>query len=339
MNDATAKVVQFIAIGLSFTVSCIVSLLVTPPVRRLAIAIGAVDDPTRDERRIHTQPIPRLGGLALFLGVLIGAPVGWAALTASAPLAQKLNTEIGMPWLGILVGAVCIVVVGAVDDIIGLGAWMKLLGQILSALITMLFGARILFFKLPTVEGYIYLSTLQSVLLTALWIVMMINAVNLIDGLDGLAAGVSCIAAITLCILTLQRNMLSVACGLVSVAGACIGFLPYNFNPARIFMGDTGAMLLGYLFATMSIVGTVKSALAIWLLPTTAVVLGYPLVDTLFAILRRALKLQPIFKADKAHLHHRLLKHGLTHRQAVLILYALSLALCAVAYVLSQLAF
>lgn len=339
MSDVTAKAVQFAAAGLAFIASFVVAFLLTPSVKRLAITVGAVDDPTRDERRIHTQPIPRLGGLSLLLGVLIGTLVGWAMLVSNAPLAQRLSAEIGMPWLGILIGAICIVAIGAIDDTVGLGAWVKLLGQVLSALITMAFGARILFFKLPTVEGYIYLSTLQSVLLSTLWIVAMINAVNLIDGLDGLAAGVSFIAAITLCALTLQRNMLSVACCLASIAGACIGFLPYNFNPARIFMGDTGSMLLGYLFATMSIVGTVKSALAIWLLPTTAVVLGYPIMDTLFAILRRAFKLQPIFKADKAHLHHRLLKRGLTHRQAVLILYALSLALCALAYALSQLAF
>ncbi|MCS7254464.1 MAG: MraY family glycosyltransferase [Armatimonadota bacterium] len=339
MNGATTEVMQAIAVVLAFLTSCAVTLLITPSIKRLATAARAVDDPARDERRIHTHPIPRLGGLALLLGVLFGTLIGWVSLATSATLSQKLSMEIGMPWVGILVGAICIAAIGALDDIFGLGAWVKLLGQIFVALLTTAFGARILFFKLPAVEGYIYLSTAQSVFLTVFWIIVMVNAVNLIDGLDGLAAGVSFIAALTLCILTFQQNILSVACGLASVAGACIGFLPYNFNPARIFMGDTGALLLGYLFATMSVVGTVKSALAIWLLPITAVVLGYPIMDTLFAILRRASKLQPIFKADKAHLHHRLLQHGLTHRQAVLVLYALSFALCVAAYALSQLIF
>lgn len=334
---AISELSRWTALWVAFISSCLIAFLVTPSIKRMALAIGAIDDPSRDDRRLHARPIPRLGGLALLLGIVIGTLVGWLTLSASAPVRERFYAEIGMPWIGILIGAVCITTVGVADDTFGLNPWAKLLGQIVSAVVAAAFGARIAFFKLPFISGYIYLSTLHSVILTMLWITFMVNALNLIDGLDGLAAGISFIAALTLSILAFQRGILSVACVLVGIAGACIGFLPYNFNPARIFMGDTGSLLLGYLFATMSIVGTVKSALAIWLLPITAIVLGYPLMDTIFAILRRAAKLQSIFKADKAHLHHRLLQHGLTQRQAVLMLYALSMALCAAAYVLSWL--
>ena len=324
------------ATATAFVTSLVAVLIATPFAGRLATLVGALDDPKRDERRIHTHPIPRLGGLALFFGILLGVVLGWAVLLASQKTSQRLSAEIGLPWVGILCGAICISVAGAFDDIFGMRPIVKLLAQMISALVAIAFGVRIAFFKLPFMDGYTYLSTAQSVILTMLWIVGMVNALNLIDGLDGLAAGVSSIAAITLCILTLQRSMPSVACSLASIAGSCIGFLPYNFNPARIFMGDTGAMLLGYLFATFSIAGVVKSALAIWLLPVTAIVLGYPVADTVFAMLRRMVKLQPIFKADKAHLHHRLLQHGLSHRQAVLTLYMISIALCILAYALSR---
>jgi len=332
----STEAIKLLATATAFVAALIAVLITTPFVGRLATSVGALDDPKRDERRIHTHPIPRLGGLALFFGILLGIAVGWAMLCTTQETFERLNAEIGLPWVGILCGAICILIAGALDDIFGMRPIVKLLAQATSAAVAIAFGVRIAFFKLPFMEGYTYLSMAQSVALTMLWIVGMVNALNLIDGLDGLAAGVSSIAAITLCILTLQHSMLSVACSLASIAGSCIGFLPYNFNPARIFMGDTGAMLLGYLFATFSIAGTVKSALAIWLLPVTAIVLGYPIADTVFAMLRRAAKLQPIFKADKSHLHHRLLQHGLSHRQAVLTLYMVSIALCVLAYAISR---
>jgi UDP-GlcNAc:undecaprenyl-phosphate GlcNAc-1-phosphate transferase len=238
--------------------------------------------------------------------------------------------------IGIAFGLLLLVFVGTLDDRHNLPAKVKLFGQIIAALFPLASGVRIAFINNPFGDGYLFLADWQSWLLTLFWIVGLTNAVNLIDGLDGLAAGVAFFASLTLTFLSAMQGLLPVAVAFAAVAGACIGFLPYNFHPARVFMGDTGAMALGYLFATLSILGAVKSVAALSVLFMTACVLAYPIADTALAILRRWLARRPIFSADREHLHHRLLDKGMDQRQAVLMLYALTLFFCLLAILLTR---
>ncbi|EAX47438.1 glycosyl transferase, family 4 [Thermosinus carboxydivorans Nor1] len=288
----------------AFTVALAVAYFVTPHVKELAIKAGALDAP--DARKVHTHPIPRLGGLAIYLGFVL-------AVLAS----MHVNREI----MGLLMGGTVILVVGIIDDLKQLPARVKLLGQIVAAMVLLLFNVRIEWLTNPFGD-MIYLDYF-SIPLTILWVVGLTNTVNLIDGLDGLAAGVSTIASITILLVALQQNFWTVAILTAALAGSALGFLYHNFNPAKIFMGDTGSMFLGYMLAAVSILGTVKSAATIALV-VPIVALGLPIMDTAFAIIRRYSSGQPIFKPDKGHLHHRLLAMGLTQRQAVLLMYVIS---------------
>ncbi len=311
------------AILVAFLVATIFGILLTPLSIRLAHRWGIVARPSA--RKIHRQPTPSWGGIAIIIAVLFGSVAGWTVLR-----------DFPEETVGILIGLALLTVVGTLDDRFSLHPEIKLAGQILAAVFPVAFGVRIVFFNNPLGEGYLYLSGWQSVLLTVLWIIVLVNALNLIDGLDGLAAGVSFFAALTLAFLSAGQKLVSVAIAFAAVAGACMGFLPYNFHPARVFMGDTGAMALGYLFANLAILGAVKSVAALSVLFMTGLVLAYPLLDTFFAILRRWLDRRPIFSADREHLHHRLLDRGLDQRQAVLMLYALTLAFCLLAVLLTR---
>jgi UDP-GlcNAc:undecaprenyl-phosphate GlcNAc-1-phosphate transferase len=288
----------------AFTVALIVAYFLTPHVKDFAIKAGALDAP--DARKVHTRPIPRMGGLAIYLGFVL-------AVLASL----HINHEIA----GLLVGGTVILIVGIIDDLKHLSAKTKLLGQIVAALVLVLFNVRIEWLTNPFGE-MIYLNYL-SIPLTVLWVVGLTNTVNLIDGLDGLAAGVSTIASITILLVALQQNFWTVAILTAALAGSALGFLQHNFNPAKIFMGDTGSMFLGYMLAAVSILGMVKSAATIALV-VPIVALGLPIMDTAFAIIRRYTNGRPIFKPDKGHLHHRLLEMGLTQKQAVLLMYVIS---------------
>ena len=288
----------------AFIIALAVAYFITPSVKDLAIRSGAMDAP--DARKIHTNPTPRMGGLAIYAGFVI-------AVLASL----HINLEI----VGLLLGGTAILIVGIVDDLMHLSARVKLLGQIGAAFILILFDIRIEWVTNPFGE-MIYLNYL-SIPITILWVVGLTNTVNLIDGLDGLAAGVSSIAAITILMVALQQNSWAVAILTAALAGSSLGFLQHNFNPAKIFMGDTGSMFLGYMLAAISILGTVKSAATIALV-VPIVALGLPIMDTAFAIIRRYASGRPIFKPDKGHLHHRLLEMGLTQKQAVLFLYVIS---------------
>jgi UDP-GlcNAc:undecaprenyl-phosphate GlcNAc-1-phosphate transferase len=230
-----------------------------------------------------------------------------AAVLATAPFSQQV--------MGLLIGSTVIVAVGILDDLYQLAAKVKLVGQIVAAATLLFFDIRIDWVMNPFSGELIYFEWL-AIPITIFWIVGLTNTVNLIDGLDGLAAGVSTIAALSIFFIAADMGNMVVAMLLVSLAGSAIGFLRYNMNPARVFMGDTGSMFLGYVLAAVSIIGAVKSAATIALI-VPIVALGLPILDTAFAILRRKLSGEPIFKPDKGHLHHRLLAMGLSQKQAV----------------------
>ena len=233
----------------------------------------------------------------------------------------------------LLLGGTVIVIVGILDDKYQLPAKVKLLGQIAAAFVLVLFDIKIEWLNNPW-GGYFYLEYF-SVPLTVFWIVSFTNVVNLMDGLDGLAAGVSGIASVTVILVALQQGFYTVAVITAALAGGIIGFIRYNFNPASIFMGDTGSMFIGYMLAAISIFGAVKSAATIALL-VPAVALGLPIMDTAFAIVRRYTNGRPIFQPDKGHLHHRLLAMGLSQRQAVLLMYVISAVLGIAAILLTE---
>ena len=276
----------------------------TPPVRVLAHKLGAIDVPT-DNRRMHKIPIPRMGGLAIFI---------------SFALAIILFCEVDLPLCGLLVGAVFMVILGMLDDIYRLNAWLKFLLQIAIATIPVFTGTTIDFVNF--FGKYIVFGN-ASIPITILWIVAVTNAVNLIDGLDGLACGVSTISAFSIMAFALIKLDFKVALIVAILAGSCLGFLPYNRNPARIFMGDTGALFLGYTLSVISIMGLFKiNAIVSFWVPF--LILGLPLADTIFATIRRAIKRQPIFSPDRGHFHHKLIDLGFSQRQTVTILYAVS---------------
>ncbi|WP_114570056.1 glycosyltransferase family 4 protein [Exiguobacterium flavidum] len=300
----TASVVCFIA-----------ALLVTPVVKRFAVAVGAVDSP--DARKVHVRIMPRLGGLAIYIAFLIG----YFMLQPSSPYATH-----------ILVGGFVIILTGALDDRLQLNARLKLMGQIMAAVVVLNGGIRIEFINLPF-DQQLYLGW-WSVPITFLWIVGITNAVNLIDGLDGLAAGVSSIVLLTIISLAVIQGNVYVTIVAILLLMSTLGFLVHNFYPAKIFMGDTGALFLGYMLGVLSLLGFKNVTL--FSLAVPVILLGIPISDTLFAIIRRLLSGQPPFAPDKAHLHHRLLDLGFTMRQAVLVIYGLCAVFGMTAILFSQ---
>ena len=305
----------------AFFLSGIISFLLTPPVKKLAYRIGAIDVP-KDGRRMHKRPTPRLGGLAIFGGFLIAA---------------VLTGQLTPQRLWILAGAAVIVVLGIFDDRNALSAKFKFVIQILAAAIPVIFGdLRIAMFTNPFLFSdslYWNLGAL-SIPITILWIVAITNAVNLIDGLDGLAVGVSSIASMTMLAVALFIGETEIAVILAALAGACVGFMPYNLNPASIFMGDTGSTFLGYMLATLSIQGLFKVyALISFAVPF--LILGLPIFDTAFAIVRRVLSGRSPLAPDRGHVHHRLIDMGFNQKQAVAILYVISVVLGLIEVVLT----
>jgi UDP-GlcNAc:undecaprenyl-phosphate/decaprenyl-phosphate GlcNAc-1-phosphate transferase len=298
----------------------LIALALTPVMTWLAPRIGAVDEP--DKRRVHAKVTPTAGGLAIFIAFWVPTVVA--------------NRPLDTTFVGIFVGSAILLVICLIDDIIGLPPLPRLGGQVLVAIITYVWGVQISGLTNPlSVFGeyqYLALGWLSGPL-TVLWIVLVVNAMNWLDGLDGLAAGVSGIAALTLGFMAWQSDLGLVAMATFALAGACLGFLPYNFNPARIFMGDTGAMFLGYMLATLAIAGTFKVPTVVAVF-APFLVLGVPIFDSISTILKRLSQGNSIYVADKQHLHHRLLARGLSTRQAVLVMYGLSTVLCLVAIIL-----
>jgi UDP-GlcNAc:undecaprenyl-phosphate GlcNAc-1-phosphate transferase len=301
----------------AFIFALVISYILTPFVKRLAWKAGAVDIP-KDERRVHTKPIPRIGGLAIYIAFIV-------TVLITMPVTDNIK--------GVIIGGTLITILGVLDDIYNLPAKIKLLGQVAAAGILVYFGIKVEWVTNP-LGDMVYLGKL-SIPITIFWIVGVTNTLNFIDGLDGLAAGIASIASFTLMLVALNEGLGPVVILTAALAGGAVGFLPFNFNPAKIFMGDTGAMFLGYVLAAISVMGAIKSATAI-ALAVPILALGLPIFDTAFAILRRAINGYPVMKADKDHLHHRLLAIGLTQRQTVLIMYSISAALGMSAIALSE---
>ena len=298
----------------------VISFLATPVVKTFAYKVGAIDVP-KDARRMHKVPIPRLGGLAIFIGFMV-----------SILLFVKITPEMK----SILLGAAIIVVLGVVDDIMALPAMLKFVVQIIAAAIPATHGVVIQAFSNPNIfsKNLYWVLGWLSIPVTILWIVAITNAVNLIDGLDGLANGVSAISATTMLVIALLASEGQVAIVLAALVGACVGFMPYNMNPAKMFMGDTGATFLGYILATMSIQGLFKYyAVISFVVPF--LILGLPIFDTAFAFIRRIANGQSPMHADRSHIHHRLIDMGLNQKQAVATLYVISAILGLSAVVLT----
>jgi UDP-GlcNAc:undecaprenyl-phosphate GlcNAc-1-phosphate transferase len=287
-----------------FVLALVVVLLLTPGVGRFARILGVVDEPG-DTRRVHIRPVPRLGGIALLLGIFVPA-------LAFLP--------VDGPYRGILLGAAVATTIGAIDDFRGLPWWAKLGGQLVAAGVAVGFGVGVDRFTFPVV-GSQELPDWVGVPATLIWILAIMNMVNFLDGMDGLAAGICAIAGSTFALIGLSLGDPNAALLSAIVAGACFGFLHHNFYPARIFMGDSGALLLGFLLAAVSVEGLVKTAaLATLVLPL--LVLAIPIIDTSFVVAKRMKYGRPLYAADRTHLHHRFLNIGFSQARAVTYMYA-----------------
>ncbi|MET3576797.1 glycosyltransferase family 4 protein [Bhargavaea ullalensis] len=301
---------------LTMIVAFVAAILLTPIVKWLAVRLGAVDRP--NHRKVHQRIMPRMGGLAIYGAFL----VGYFILRPESEYATA-----------ILIGASIIVLIGLLDDLMELSAKAKMAGQLLAAGIVVFYGGLdIDFINLPF-GGQIDFGYL-SIPLTLLWIVGVTNAINLIDGLDGLAAGVSTIALITLAVMASFMDNLFVVAVAAILAASCAGFLVFNFHPAKIFMGDVGSLFLGFMIAVLALTGFKNVTMISLIIPI--IILGVPLSDTFFAIVRRIRMKQPISAPDKSHLHHCLLKAGFSHRQSVLIIYAIAALFGLAAILFSQ---
>ena len=295
------------ALWAPFVVAGLITAIITPLSILIAPKVGAMDVP-KDKRRVHNKPMPRFGGIALYAGIMIGLAI----------FAQ------GRPHIAaIMVGCTLIYLLGAVDDIKGMKPIIKFAGQVVCASVVFAMGLRIEFVTNWFGEGHMDLGIAVCYVVTVIWFVGITNAVNLVDGLDGLAAGISAISALSIAYVSYIHGWYFPTTCRMILAGACLGFLPFNFHPAKTFMGDGGSQLLGFSLAALSILGTVKSATLVAVV-IPALVLGLPIFDTLMAIIRRTIRHQSIGTADKEHLHHRILRAGFGQRRAVFLMYSLS---------------
>jgi UDP-GlcNAc:undecaprenyl-phosphate GlcNAc-1-phosphate transferase len=307
---------MYIQALLAFFVSLITTIIVTPMVIKLAIKMGAVDKP--NARKVHSKLMPRLGGLAIFIGVIAGYFAG------------GLHNE---KVTAISVGAILIVVIGILDDKYELSAKVKFLGQIIVASLIVASGLTVDLLTIPYIGDFEL--GFWSYPITIFWIVAITNAINLIDGLDGLSAGISAIGIATIAIMAGMNGKALIFMISIILLGSIMGFLFYNFHPAKIFMGDTGALFLGYSISILSLLGLYKSVtLFSFLVPI--IILGVPIFDTTFAIIRRIVNKKPISAPDKSHLHHRLLALGFSHRNTVLAIYMFGILFSISALLLSE---
>ncbi len=335
-------------IGIFFT-SFLVVFLVTPFFRYLAKKFNALDYPRPRSRKVHSEPIPRWGGLSIYFGLALSIILLYFlsfdlrnlleykdSLYSAGRLIRYL--ELNKQLTGVFIAASLIVILGMIDDKRNISPVVKLLTQIIAAYIAMDYGVRILGLILPQIFGgkFYYLPTILSQIITVIWLVGFMNTINLVDGLDGLATGLVAIAAFTFLVISLiqgQTKIIFLAKQLnlsallsAGLGGACLGFLYHNFYPAKIFLGDTGSMLLGFLLGTIAVIGTLKTTAVIaFFIPI--LVIGLPVADVVFAIIRRFRKGQPIFAPDKEHFHHRLLRLGWTQKEIVFLVYIITLLL------------
>ena len=315
-------------IAIAFLLAFITTFVLTPYTIKIAKKIGAVDVP-KDERRMHNKPMPKFGGPAIIIGFLLSTI--YLLITSSVEGNLNLFGEEGyfIKLIGFLLGILVISFVCFFDDIKGIKPLVKLAGQVIAAAIVVSFGIRINNLDLPFFEGNIVLSNVFSIGLTMVWIVGITNAINLIDGLDGLSTGIAIISSVCLLIIFALNNSPLVAIIIITaLVGALSGFLPFNFNPAKTFIGDIGSNFIGFTLSIVSILGIAKTATA-FVVVLPIIVLGLPIFDTISAIIRRLIKgksLKAVIQADKGHLHHKLIAKGFTQKEAVLILYGISVA-------------
>ena len=300
----------------TFAISC----LMTPVAIKLAPKVGAIDVP-KDARRMHSKPMPRFGGLAMF----VATEAGLAIFCHNDPKV-----------LSIIVGGALIYGVGVYDDVKGMRAKVKFLLQMLCAVAVYLGGIHIDFVRNPfNQETYIHFPGVVSFFITVIWIVGITNTINLIDGLDGLAAGVAAIASASISYTAILSGQFGVGLAMLAVTGSALGFLPFNFHPAKTFMGDSGSLYLGFMIATVSTYGSTKGATLIATI-VPFLVLGVPIFDTAFAIIRRTVNGRPVMSADKGHLHHRIINTGIGQRRTVLIMYCISAIMGVIAILFVQ---
>ncbi|WP_102026484.1 MraY family glycosyltransferase [Salirhabdus sp. Marseille-P4669] len=291
---------EYIIIPICF----IISILITPLIKKLAFRINAVDLP--NERKVHQKVMPRIGGLAIYISFIIGLFL--------------YNPDSSVLW-PLFIGGTIIMIVGLIDDVFQISPLQKFIGQLLAVLTVMLSGIQIDFITIPF--GARIELGLWGIPLTILWVLFVTNAINFIDGLDGLASGVSAIALTTISVMAITMGNMFIAIIGFMLLGSILGFLVYNFYPAKIFLGDTGSNFLGFMISILAILGLFKNV-TVFSIIIPIVILGVPFVDTLFAVIRRITKRKPIYAPDKLHLHHCLLKLGYSHRQTVLLLYGMS---------------
>ncbi len=302
---------------LSFILALGLSLIFTPIVKIIASKLGFVDLP--NERKVHKKATPRLGGMAIFLSFAIVVLIFYFLKPDFFVFAPWHEYNLQVKFAGIIIGALILVIVGVIDDKKTLSPWTKLFAQAIAALIVIITGTRIEYINNP-LGGFINFNIAVSYLISLVWIVGIINVINFLDGLDGLAAGVSFFAALSIFFLSLLLTVYQPATAFLSIvlAGSILGFIPYNFNPAKIFMGDSGSLFLGYALAILSIISGAKMA-------TALLVLGFPIIDGLWVVARRIARHESPFRPDKTHLHHRLLSAGFSVRGAVILLWLISL--------------
>ena len=316
-------------IAIAFLIAFIVAFMTTPYTIKIAKKVGAVDIP-KDKRRMHHHAMPKFGGPAVILGFLVS--VIYLLLIMQIEGSINLFSDEGYitKLLGILLGIIIIAITGIVDDIKTVKPLTKLAGQMLAAIVVVRFGVRIEHISIPFITETLKISsTAMSSLITIIWIVIITNAINLTDGLDGLSSGITLISCISLLIIfALNASPMIAIILITALIGALLGFLPFNFAPAKTFIGDTGSNFLGFMLAIISILGVAKTyTAAVIVLPV--IVLGLPIIDVIFAIIRRLVKgksIKAIFQADKGHLHHKLVAQGFSQKQAVLIMYGASAA-------------
>lgn len=321
-------------IAIAFLLAFITAFVITPYTIRLAKKVGAVDIP--NDRRINKKPMPRLGGLAVIAGFLVSV----IYLVISASIEGKINLledGLNIKLLGILGGMLVLGIVCYIDDVKDIKPLVKLAGQVVAAIIVASSGVLIDNFTIPFKENSFVLNEVFSFILTVGWIIGITNAINLIDGLDGLSSGITLISCLSLVVVfALNESPLIAIILITALAGAIVGFLPYNFNPAKTFIGDVGSNFMGFALAIISILGVAKTYTAIVLI-APIMILALPIFDTIWAIIRRIIKsksIKGVFKADRGHLHHRLMAKGYTQKESVLILYGATATLGMTAIIL-----
>ena len=312
-------------IAIAFLLAFIVAFMVTPYSIKLANKIGAIDIP-KDERRMRKKSMPKLGGIAVITGFLVSIIYLLFVMNIEGSINLFGSELYWKKLLGILLGIGIITVTGIFDDVKTLKPWQKLLGQVLAAVVVVAFGVKIETVEIPFFRSVGFSSEIAAII-TVIWIIGITNAINLIDGLDGLSSGIALISCVSLVIIfALNGSPIVSILMITSLIGALVGFLPFNFAPAKTFIGDTGSNFLGFILSVISILGVAKTYTAV-VIALPILVLGLPILDVGMAIIRRMIKgrsIKAIFKADKGHLHHKLVQKGFSQKQAVLILYGIS---------------